>query len=480
MPGPAWIVLPTYCEAENLEPMADALRAALPADARILVVDDASPDGTGAIADRLAAADPRVAVLHRAGKQGLGPAYVAGFGHALAHGAGAVVEMDCDFSHDPAVVPALLGALDDGADLALGSRYVGRRPGRELDAPGAGPSRARGCLYAQAVLRAPVRDLTGGFKAFRAEALARDRLPDRAREGLRVPGGAARTARCGRGCGSTEVPIVFRERREGESKMSGAIALEAAWRVPGAAPPVPRARAADVEREMNTEQLALVRGWADTRATLRAGSARPLPVVGAWALRQPRRRRAAADRDLDRRASLSVPGPAVCSRASAPGEWSDFAFILYRNGLVLALHALACVAGFIAGLVAARRRRGLQRLVAPGRTTSAGKLAMGFVGGRDAVLALHAGVRARRRRRRAVADAQRRLAGAAARLAPPARAPRADRALPPARGLAARQPPRRMGRAPGGDLRHDGDRDPGHHRRRGGRGLGLARTYYTF
>ncbi len=230
MPGPAWIVLPTYCEAENLEPMADALRAALPADARILVVDDASPDGTGAIADRLAAADPRVAVLHRAGKQGLGPAYVAGFGHALGHGAGAVVEMDCDFSHDPAVVPALLAALDDGADLALGSRYVGGGRVENWTAWRRAVSRG-GCLYAQAVLRAPVRDLTGGFKAFRADALhAIDYRTARAKGYAFQVELTYRALRAG--LRVTEVPIVFRERREGESKMSGAIALEAAWRVP--------------------------------------------------------------------------------------------------------------------------------------------------------------------------------------------------------------------------------------------------------
>ena len=230
MPGPAWIVLPTFCEAENLEPMTDALRAALPADARILVVDDASPDGTGAIADRLAAADPRVAVLHRAGKQGLGPAYVAGFGHALAHGAGAVVEMDCDFSHDPAAVPALLGALADGADLALGSRYV---PGGRVENWSAwrrAVSRA-GCRYAQLVLRAPVRDLTGGFKAFRAEALhAIDYRSARAKGYAFQVELTYRALRAG--LRVTELPIVFHERREGDSKMSGAIALEAAWRVP--------------------------------------------------------------------------------------------------------------------------------------------------------------------------------------------------------------------------------------------------------
>jgi len=230
MPGPAWIVLPTYCEAENLEPMADALRAVLPADARILVVDDASPDGTGAIADRLAAADPRVAVLHRAGKDGLGPAYVAGFGHALAHGAGAVVEMDCDFSHDPAVVPVLLAALERGADLALGSRYVGAGRVENWAAWRRAVSRG-GCLYARAVLRVPVRDLTGGFKAFRADTLrAIDYRTVRAKGYAFQVELTYRALR--RGLRVTEVPIVFRERREGESKMTGAIALEAAWRVP--------------------------------------------------------------------------------------------------------------------------------------------------------------------------------------------------------------------------------------------------------
>jgi dolichol-phosphate mannosyltransferase len=230
MRGPAWIVLPTYCEAENLEPMARALRAVLPDDARILVVDDASPDGTGAVADRLAAQDPRLAVLHRPGKAGLGPAYLAGFAHALAHGAGAVVEMDCDFSHDPETVPALLGALADGADLALGSRYV---PGGRVENWSAwrrAVSRG-GCVYAQLVLRAPVRDLTGGFKAFRAEALhAIDYGSARARGYAFQVELTYRALRAG--LRVTELPIVFHERREGDSKMSGAIALEAAWRVP--------------------------------------------------------------------------------------------------------------------------------------------------------------------------------------------------------------------------------------------------------
>ena len=230
MPGPAWIVLPTYREADNLAPMADALRAVLPGDARILVVDDASPDGTGAIADRLAAADPRLAVLHRPGKAGLGPAYLAGFAHALAAGAGAVVEMDCDFSHDPAVVSALLGALHDGADLALGSRYVEGGRVENWSAWRRAVSRG-GCLYAQAVLRVPVRDLTGGFKAFRAEALhAIDYGTARAKGYAFQVELTYRALRAG--LHVAELPIVFHERREGESKMSGAIALEAAWRVP--------------------------------------------------------------------------------------------------------------------------------------------------------------------------------------------------------------------------------------------------------
>jgi dolichol-phosphate mannosyltransferase len=230
MPGPAWIVLPTYREAANVAPMVRALRATAPPDAHVLVVDDASSDGTGAIADRLAAADPHVHVLHRTARRGLGPAYVAGFDHALARGAGAVCEIDCDFSHDPATIPRLLVAVADGADLALGSRYVdgggivGWAPWRRA------VSRA-GCAYARAVLGVPVRDLTGGLKCFRAEALetigfrtARSRgyafqveLTYRAlRAGLRV----------------TELPITFRERREGASKLSGHVALEAAWRIP--------------------------------------------------------------------------------------------------------------------------------------------------------------------------------------------------------------------------------------------------------
>jgi dolichol-phosphate mannosyltransferase len=230
MPGPAWIVLPTYCEADNVERMVHALRAAAPPDAHVLIVDDASPDGTGLIADRLVASDPHVAVLHRTAKRGLGPAYVAGFDHALAHGAGTVCEIDCDFSHDPATVPRLLDAIAAGADLALGSRYVdgGRVEGW---APWRRTVSRAGCAYARAVLRVPVRDLTGGCKCFRAEALeAIDFRTARARGYAFQVELTYRALRAG--LRVAELPITFRERREGVSKMTRDVVLEAAWRIP--------------------------------------------------------------------------------------------------------------------------------------------------------------------------------------------------------------------------------------------------------
>src|SRR5918997_498022 len=163
--GPAWLILPTYQEAENIERI---VRAVLPVlersrcdGHRVLIVDDSSPDGTGAIADRLAAELDEVEVLHRPAPQGLGPAYLAGFDHALRHGAGLVLEMDADFSHDPSDVERLIAAVADGADLALGSRYV---PGGGVSDWGRGRrivSRG-GCLYAQRVLSLPIRDLAGG------------------------------------------------------------------------------------------------------------------------------------------------------------------------------------------------------------------------------------------------------------------------------------------------------------------------------
>ena len=236
MRGPAWLVLPTFNEAENLERIVTAARgvltAAAPGGFRILVVDDGSPDGTGAIADRLAAEHPgEVEVLHRTTRRGLGPAYIAGFRHALGAGAGAVIEMDSDFSHDPADLARLLAPIQDGtADLALGSRYT---PGGGVSDWGLGRrfiSRG-GCLYAQAVLQAPVRDLTGGFKCFRAEVLEAIDLPTVRSRGYAFQVELTYRA-LRRGFRVVEVPIVFRDREAGESKMSWKIAAEAIWLVP--------------------------------------------------------------------------------------------------------------------------------------------------------------------------------------------------------------------------------------------------------
>src|ERR1044072_809209 len=168
-PGPVWLVLPTYNEAANLEPIAAAILEHLPAGRRLLVVDDSSPDGTGEIADRLATADPDVEVLHRPRTQGLGPAYVAGFRRALAGGAGLIAQMDADFSHDPADLPRLVAAASD-ADVVLGSRYVAGGGVAEW-----GPGRRRisrgGSTYPRTMLGLGIGDLTGGFKVFRREVL---------------------------------------------------------------------------------------------------------------------------------------------------------------------------------------------------------------------------------------------------------------------------------------------------------------------
>ncbi len=221
----AWIVLPTYNEAENIQGIIAQVRAALPA-ARVLVVDDNSPDGTG----DLAAAMDGVEVLRRAEKAGLGAAYVAGFGHALAGGADVVFEMDADGSHDPADLPRLLAAVEGGADLALGSRYVHGGGVENWPLLRRVVSRG-GCVYARLVLRVPVRDLTGGFKCFRAGAL---RAIDF--ETVRAHGYAFQvelTYRAlRRGLRVAELPITFREREHGQSKMTTGIAVEAAWRVP--------------------------------------------------------------------------------------------------------------------------------------------------------------------------------------------------------------------------------------------------------
>ena len=227
-----WLILPTFNEADNLENM---VRSALPRLAEaspqhhILVVDDNSPDGTGRIADRLAEELDEVEVLHRPGKHGLGRAYLAGFARALDSGADLLMEMDCDFSHDPADLPRLIRAADE-ADLVLGSRYV----------PGGGVERwglvrralsRGGSLYAQVLLGLPVRDLTGGFKCFRRPVLETLDLDGIAADGYGFQ--IEMTYRAVQaGFRVVEVPIVFRDRRVGQSKMSARIALEAVWKVP--------------------------------------------------------------------------------------------------------------------------------------------------------------------------------------------------------------------------------------------------------
>jgi len=234
MSGEPWLILPTYNEAENVEAIvlasAEVLARAAPAGFRILVVDDGSPDGTGRIADSLAAEHEWLEVLHRSEKNGIGPAYLAGFRHALDLGAGFLMEMDSDFSHDPADLARLLAAMRAGADLALGSRYV----------PGGGVSdwgllrrfiSEGGSTYARWVLGLRVRDLTGGFKCFRREVLEAIHF-----DGVRSRGYAFQvelTYRAVRaGFRVVEVPITFRDRRRGQSKMSWRIAAEAMVLVP--------------------------------------------------------------------------------------------------------------------------------------------------------------------------------------------------------------------------------------------------------
>jgi dolichol-phosphate mannosyltransferase len=226
----ATVCLPTYNERANLEPMLRRLGEVLRDGDRVLVIDDGSPDGTGELADSLAGELGFVDVLHRTRKEGLGPAYLAGFRQALATGAELVLELDCDFSHDPADVPRLIAAVEGGADLALGSRYV----------PGGGVRNwglarrviSRGAsAYTALFLQMGVKDPTGGFKCFARrvlETIDLDRITARGyafqiettyrakRAGFRV----------------VEVPITFADRTEGQSKMSRAIVLEAVWRVP--------------------------------------------------------------------------------------------------------------------------------------------------------------------------------------------------------------------------------------------------------
>ena len=234
MSGEPWLILPTYNEAENVGPIVAAagevLARAAPDGFRVLIVDDGSPDGTGELAEQLAAEHEWVSVLHRTEKAGIGPAYLAGFRHALARGAGYVMEMDSDFSHDPADLARLLAAAYDGADLVLGSRYV---PGggvrnwgllRRLISEG-------GSTYARIVLGLKVKDLTGGFKCFRREVLETIQF-----DSVRSRGYAFQVELTYRavqaGFRVVEVPIVFRDRERGQSKMSWRIAAEAMWLVP--------------------------------------------------------------------------------------------------------------------------------------------------------------------------------------------------------------------------------------------------------
>jgi dolichol-phosphate mannosyltransferase len=228
--GPAWLVLPTYNEAENLEALVDAARKHLPAEAKILIVDDSSPDGTGDMADRIADEDVAVEVLHRPEKEGLGPAYIAGFTHALAAGADRVIEMDVDFSHDPADLPRLLGAVDTGADLAVGSRYVAGGGVEDWPLLRRLISQS-GSAYARLVLGVRVHDLTGGFKCFRREVLEAIDFASVQSKGYSFQ--IEMTYRAiQRGYRVVEVPIVFRDRQKGTSKMDHRIVAEAAWRVP--------------------------------------------------------------------------------------------------------------------------------------------------------------------------------------------------------------------------------------------------------
>jgi dolichol-phosphate mannosyltransferase len=233
MPATVWLILPTYDEAENIAAIvaaADAvLEQAAPGTHRILVVDDGSPDGTGEIADRLAAGSAAVEVLHRTVREGLGPAYIAGFEHALKRGADFVMEMDADFSHDPADLARLLAAAAD-ADLVLGSRYVAGGGVTDWGRVRRLVSRG-GSWYARKVLGLGVRDLTGGFKCFRRAVLEAIDLPT-----VRSRGYAFQVELTDRavqaGFAVVELPIVFRDRKLGRSKMSWRIAGEAALLVP--------------------------------------------------------------------------------------------------------------------------------------------------------------------------------------------------------------------------------------------------------
>jgi dolichol-phosphate mannosyltransferase len=226
----ATVCLPTYNERDNIAPMLAALGGVLRDTDRVLVIDDNSPDGTGKLADTLVAAHPFVDVLHRERKEGLGRAYIAGFHRALADGAELVLEMDCDFSHDPADVPRLIEAAESGADLVLGSRYVPGGSTRNWGLVRRLISRG-GSIYTALFLRMGVKDPTGGFKCFRRPVLERLDL-----EAITPRGYAFQIEMTYRakqaGFEVVEIPITFVDRVVGQSKMSRSVVLEAIWRVP--------------------------------------------------------------------------------------------------------------------------------------------------------------------------------------------------------------------------------------------------------
>ena len=234
MPASVWVVMPTYNEAANVDRIVRAtarqLEELIPGDSRILIVDDASPDGTGELADALAAELAEVEVLHRGGKAGLGQAYLAGFARALGGGAELVIEMDADFSHDPSYLAGLLEAAKD-ADLVLGSRYIQGGGVRDWGLVRRLVSRG-GCLYARLILRSSVHDLTGGFKCIRRQVLETIDLPSVRAEGYVFQIEVTYRALLA-GYTVREVPIVFCDRTHGTSKMSARIAIEAMLSVPG-------------------------------------------------------------------------------------------------------------------------------------------------------------------------------------------------------------------------------------------------------
>jgi dolichol-phosphate mannosyltransferase len=226
--GKVVAIIPTYDERDNLELIAARVRSAVP-DADILVVDDNSPDGTGEIADKLAAADPQIHALHRASKAGLGAAYLAGFAWALERGYDVLVEMDADGSHDPQDLPKMLAALSDGADLAIGSRYV--PGGTVVNWPKSREALSRGAnVYVRLMLRISVHDATAGYRAYRASTLRAIGLQQVESQGYCFQVDLTQRA-AQAGLRITEVPITFTERARGASKMSRAVIAEALWRV---------------------------------------------------------------------------------------------------------------------------------------------------------------------------------------------------------------------------------------------------------